>query len=36
MEVAYALIAASAVANNAELWTQNRKRYPMREISFFD
>ena len=36
VEVADALIAANAVANNAELWTRNRKHYPMREISFFD
>ncbi|MDQ2842706.1 MAG: type II toxin-antitoxin system VapC family toxin [Acidobacteriota bacterium] len=35
MEIADALIAASAVANRAELWTQNRKHYPMKEISFF-
>ena len=36
VEVAGALIAASAVANRAELWTRNRKHYPMKEISFFD
>lgn len=36
IEVADALIAANAVANNAELWTRNRKHYPMRDISFFD
>jgi len=24
------------VANNAELWTRNRKHYPMGEISFFE
>ena len=35
VEVADALIAANAVANHAELWTRNRKHYPMREISFF-
>src|ERR1700693_4140287 len=29
VEVADALIAASAVANRAELWTRNRKQYPM-------
>jgi hypothetical protein len=36
VEVADALIAANAVANNAELWTRNRKHYPMAGISFFD
>ena len=36
LEVADAVIAASAVANKAELWTRNRKHYPMKEVSFFD
>jgi predicted nucleic acid-binding protein len=36
VEVADALIAASAVASGAALWTRNRKDYPMKEISFFD
>ena len=36
VEVADALIAACAGLNNAELWTRNRKHYPMKEISFFD
>jgi predicted nucleic acid-binding protein len=36
LEVADALIAAGAVANRAELWTRNRKHYPMKEISFFE
>ncbi len=36
IEIAHALIAASAIANNADLWTRNRKHYPMKEISFFD
>ncbi len=36
VEVADALIAASAVGNRAELWTRNRKHYPMKEVSFFD
>jgi predicted nucleic acid-binding protein len=36
IEIADALIAASAAANGAELWTRNRKHYPMKEVSFFD
>lgn len=36
IEIADALIAASAVANNAELWTRSRRHYPMKEVSFFD
>lgn len=36
VEVADALIAANAVANRAQLWTRNRKHYPMKEVSFFD
>ena len=36
VEVADALIGASAVANRAELWTRNRKHYPMKEVFFFD
>lgn len=36
VEVAHALVAAGAVANSAELWTRNRKHYPMTEVSFFD
>jgi len=36
VEIADALIAAAAVANNAELWTRNRKHYPMKEVSFFE
>lgn len=35
VELGDALIAAGAVANNAELWTRNRKHYPMKELSFF-
>ncbi len=35
LEVADALIAASAVASHAELWTRNRRHYPMKELSFF-
>jgi len=36
VEVADALIAAGAVENHAQLWTRNRRHYPMKEISFFD
>ena len=36
LELGDALIAATAVANDAMLWTRNRKHYPMRELSFFD
>jgi predicted nucleic acid-binding protein len=35
VEVAGALIAASAVVHSAELWTRNRKHYPMKDVSFF-
>ena len=35
VELADALIAAGAVANGAELWTRNRKHYPMKDIVFF-
>jgi predicted nucleic acid-binding protein len=36
VEVADALIAAGAVGNGAQLWTRNRKHYPMKEVAFFD
>lgn len=35
LELADALIAATAVQNDALLWTRNRKHYPMAELSFF-
>jgi predicted nucleic acid-binding protein len=36
VELGDALIAASAVANGARLWTRNRKHYPMPELAFYD
>jgi predicted nucleic acid-binding protein len=36
IEIADALIAAGAVANRAQLWTRNRKHYPMKDLTFFD
>lgn len=36
VEIADALIAASAIGNHAHLWTRNRKHYPMKELTFFD
>jgi predicted nucleic acid-binding protein len=36
VELGDALIAATAVAHRAMLWTRNRKQYPMKELSFFD
>ena len=36
VEIADALIAAGAVANRAELWTRNRRHYPMKEVTFFE
>lgn len=35
LKIADALIAASAVHNRAELWTRNRKHYPMPDLTFF-
>jgi predicted nucleic acid-binding protein len=34
-ELGDALIAATALLNDAELWTRNRKHYPMKELSFY-
>ena len=36
LELGDALIAATAVAHSAMLWTRNRKHYPMKELVFFD
>ena len=36
LELGDALIAATAAAHGAMLWTRNRKHYPMKELSFFD
>lgn len=36
VEIADALIAASAVSSRARLWTRNRKHYPMKDVLFFD
>lgn len=35
LELSDALIAAAAVLNRAELWTRNRRHYPMKELSFY-
>lgn len=35
VELGDALIAATAVLNNAELWTRNRRHFPMRDVSFY-
>lgn len=35
LQISDALIAAAAVMNRAELWTRNRKHYPMKELSFY-
>lgn len=36
VELGDALIAAGAVASGGQLWTRNRKHYPMPEIAFYD
>jgi predicted nucleic acid-binding protein len=35
LQISDALVAAAAVLNRAELWTRNRKYYPMKELSFY-
>ncbi|HEX9121095.1 MAG TPA: type II toxin-antitoxin system VapC family toxin [Terriglobales bacterium] len=35
LELGDALIASAALLNRAELWTRNRKHYPMKEVSFY-
>ncbi|HWB95884.1 MAG TPA: type II toxin-antitoxin system VapC family toxin [Bryobacteraceae bacterium] len=35
VELGDALIAATAVLQNAMLWTRNRKHYPMKELNFY-
>ena len=35
LQMTDALIAAAAILNQAELWTRNRKHYPMKELSFY-
>lgn len=35
LELADALVAAAATTSGLQLWTLNRKRYPMREVRFF-
>lgn len=36
VELGDSLIAASAIASGAKLWTRNRKHYPMPELDFYD
>jgi predicted nucleic acid-binding protein len=36
VELGDALIASSAIASGARLWTRNRKHYPMPELQFSD
>jgi len=35
VEMADALIAATAVLHGKELWTRNRKHFPMKELAFY-
>ena len=36
LKTADALIAAAAIRHHAALWTRNRERYPIQELSFYD
>jgi hypothetical protein len=36
LEIPDALIAATAIQHKAALWTRNRKRYPMPQLTLFD
>jgi predicted nucleic acid-binding protein len=36
LRLADALIAASAIRHQAALWTRDRRRYPMPDLSFYD
>lgn len=36
VEIADALVAAAAVTSGLRLWTQNRKRYPMDDVRFYE
>ncbi|MGB8889628.1 MAG: type II toxin-antitoxin system VapC family toxin [Candidatus Korobacteraceae bacterium] len=35
VELGDALIAATAILHQADLWTRNRKHYPMKELGFY-
>ena len=35
LQIGDALIAAAAVLHRADLWTRNRKHYPMKDLSFY-
>ena len=35
VELGDALIAASAYSSSRELWTRNKKHYPMKDVRFF-
>ncbi len=35
VELGDALVAAATLLNRAQLWTRNRKHYPMKDLSFY-